>query len=135
MNRERLDQIAEENARRLADAVHDRIIQSYERERDAIERAEKTRDEVKAELVNEFAEENAMLRDDLRLSVARLSSEKELDAYTQFVEKHSECRMRSIADGGKMPYVTQIGTGVGTCTKVHCQVCGESEDITDISVW
>jgi len=30
---------------------------------------------------------------------------------------------------------TLTGTGIGACIKVKCPVCGEEEDITDISSW
>jgi hypothetical protein len=83
---------------------------------------------------NEWKEENASLRRQLGLSVVSLSSDKELNAYKIFCSKHMACRKTKI-DGGKVPYIVQNHTGVGTITHVCCQVCGASEDITDTSVW
>lgn len=86
-------------------------------------------------LLNEYEAENKMLRDQLRFAVATLSSEKELEAYNAFVAKHNQSCRNTKATGGMMPYIKQIGHGLGCCTTVYCQVCGASKDITDSSVW
>lgn len=99
------------------------------------EQAHRTREEVAQEIKNEYAEENQQLRDELRFSVASLSSALELERYEDFCKRHLDCRLKNKSTGGKIPYVIQCGTGVGTSTKVYCQVCGASEDITDTSVW
>lgn len=88
-----------------------------------------------AEIRNEHDAENRMLKTELRYSVATLHSDLELERYKSFCEKHSECRLKTKEDGGKMPYVVQYGTGIGVCTKVYCQACGKFEDITDFDVW
>lgn len=97
--------------------------------------AHRSKEEVAREIQNEYSEENRRIRDELRFSIASLSSELELTRYNAFCKAHDPCRLRSRSDGGKMPYVIQVGTGVGVATKVFCQVCGASEDITDTSVW
>lgn len=121
-------------AKELSQAVLDTIAYHEQRAKEAIERANKTREEVAQEIKNEWEEENKRLKEQLRLSVASLASEKELVAYNAFVKKHEKCRLTK-ATGGMKPYVIQHGHGLGYCTKVYCQVCGQSEDITDDSVW
>lgn len=122
-------------AKELSQAVLDTIAYHEQRAKEAIERANKTREEVAQEIKNEWEEENKRLKEQLRLSVASLASEKELADYNAFVEAHEACRLTSKAAGAKMPYVKQFGAGIGCCTYVYCQVCGKHQDITDSSVW
>ena len=129
------DIIAENEASRLANEVRDTIMQYHNIAQRALVKAERTKKQVRAEVLNEYATENECLRRELRYSVACVHSDKELDAYNKFVEKHQACQLGYKIDGGKMPYVVQFGTGVGVCTKVCCQICGETEDITDTSIW
>lgn len=133
--REMLLKHREKEARKLADGVFDAIMDAERRAKQAYEQASRTRKEVASGLRSEFKGENERLKERLRFSVAELYSEKELEAYHQFVEDHENCRLGLKINGGKMPYVVQYGTGIGVCTKVVCQVCGESKDITDSSVW
>ena len=121
-------------AKELSQAVLDTIAYHEQRAKEAIERANKTREEVAQEIKNEYAQENARLKEELRFAIATLSSEKELDAYNAFVNKHRKCRLTK-ATSGMIPYVIQRGHGLGCCTTVYCQVCNKSEDITDSSVW
>ena len=79
--------------------------------------------------------ENKQLRKRLEMSFGEFDSNKELNAYKRFCKKHVKCQLSSKANGGKVPYIVQNGTGVGTCKKVVCQVCGAEEDITDINAW
>lgn len=83
----------------------------------------------------ELGAENEILKKELAMSVVILDSEKELKAYKTFCKKHKRCQLTSKANGGKVPYIVLNGTGVGTCKKVICQVCGKEQDITDIDVW
>lgn len=122
------------SSKELSQAVLDTISYHEQRAKELADRANKTREEVDQEIKNEFAEENARLKEQLRFSVATLSSEKELRAYNDFVDEHRTCRLTK-ATGGKIPYVIQHGHGLGCCTTVFCQVCGASKDITDSSVW
>lgn len=117
------------------DELRSDIQRCIESEQHWREVAHRSKGEVAREIRNEHDEENQRLKDELRLSVASLSSELELAKYNEFCKAHASCRMRSKYDGGRMPYVVQCGTGVGTVTRVYCQVCGASEDITDMSVW
>lgn len=86
-------------------------------------------------LLAEKNEEIEWLKKQLAMSVVVLDSEKELKAYKTFCKKHEKCQLSAKANGGKVPYIVLNGTGVGTCKKVVCQVCGKEKDITDISVW
>lgn len=118
----------------LADIVQ-KNLQFYRQEmNDAKEKSAKTREEVALEIKNEYAKENRMLNQKLKFSIASVSSEKELNDYNAFVEKHLVCRQTK-ATGGALPIIKQHATGLGMCTKLVCPVCHEEWDITDISVW
>lgn len=129
------DLIAENDASRLANEVHDTLKRYHDVAQRALEIAKRTKDQVRAEIVNEYAHENEYLRRELKYSVACVHSDRELEAYNRFIEQHQACQIKFKADSGKMPYLIQVGTGVGVCTKVCCQICGATEDITDTSIW
>lgn len=123
------------SANELSEAVYNTIHHYEDRAAEAYKRAAMTREEVASEIKNDFEEENKRIKEQLRFSIASVYSQKELDAYNAFVEKHTPCRLKKKIDGGKMPYVRQYGTGLGVCTTVYCPVCEASEDITDTSCW
>lgn len=64
-------------------------------------------------------------------------SDKEMLAAKAFREKHwKECAepLNSKIKGNT--YIYELtGTGIGTCIKITCPICGRSEDITDIDSW
>lgn len=122
-------------AKKLATEIFDTIMDAEERASAAAERASKKRKEIERDIRNEHDAENRRLKERLRFSVAELNSEKELEAYRDFVKRHEPCRMGLRINGGKIPYVIQYGTGIGIATTVVCQVCGAKEDITDSSIW
>lgn len=97
--------------------------------------ARKTQEEVAAEVENQYAEENKLLKEKLQFSFGQFNSKKELNAWKTFIKKHESCRLQTKYDGGKMPYIIPYGTGIGQCVTAVCQVCGAREDITDTSVW
>lgn len=101
----------------------------------ANQKACKTKEEVRAETINEYAAENERLKAKLRRSIVILDSDVELERYERFCRDHAKCREGTKVDGGKVPYVKRFGTGFGFCTTVYCQVCGANEDITDPNVW
>ena len=129
------EKLAVNRAKELSDEVYQTIMDYFNREEYWRGEAAKSHEEVAAEIQNGFESENKMLKNRLRFSVAELNSDKELDAYNEFCDKHLQCRLDSKLHGGMMPYIKQLGTGIGICTSVHCQVCGASKDITDSSVW
>jgi len=69
------------------------------------------------------------------IPIVWVHTEKELESWNAFVEKHKACAPDISATHGKFPYVAQFGAGVGVITKAHCQYCGEIEDITDRTGW
>ena len=101
---------------------------------DAREKAAKTREDVAKDIRNEHEEENELLKQQLKFSIASVASEKELKDYIDFVNTHLMCRQTK-ATGGALPIISQYATGIGICTKLVCPVCNEEWDITDISVW
>ena len=84
---------------------------------------------------NNYKQQIANLEQHLRYSYGEFASQKELDAYENFVNKHMHNRMESAIEGGKAPYIIPHYTGIGCMKKVVCQICGESEDITDTEAW
>ena len=123
------------SAEELSKKVYDSIKYYQDNYLRIVDYTKKKKDEIKAEILNEYEKENKRLKSQLHLSIVSLASEAELEAYNQFVKKHEQCRLKYKIDGGKMPYVIQHGHGLGCCTTVYCQVCGASKDITDSSVW
>ena len=57
-------------------------------------------------------------------------TEKEHLADKKFRDKH----FQKCNNGSKYLYEL-TGTGIGTCIKIYCPVCGKSKDITDYSSW
>lgn len=64
-------------------------------------------------------------------------SDKELESEKAFRKKHYESCARPLhSKAAGNTYIYEItGTGIGTIITVKCPICGESEDITDISSW
>jgi hypothetical protein len=84
---------------------------------------------------HQYEEEIAALKERLHLSYGEFASQKELDAYNDFTDRHMHDRLTSKYNGGRVPYLIPTGTGIGTILKVVCPICGESEDITDTGAW
>lgn len=84
---------------------------------------------------NDFKKEIEALEERLRLSYGQFSSQKELDAYNDFTNRHMHDRLTSKYNGGREPYIIPHQTGLGCIKKVVCQICGESEDITDMEMF
>lgn len=118
----------------LADTVFENLQYYLENMKEAKEKAAMTREEVAKEIKNEYAAENASLKQELKFAIASVSSEKELEDYNNFVNEHLVCRQTK-ATGGALPIISQYATGIGICTKLTCPVCGAEQDITDTSVW
>lgn len=98
-------------------------------------KAAKTREEVKAEIINEYETENSHLRDGLKRAVTILGSDAELRAYQDFCDAHENCRNSARINWGKSPYVIQTHNGIGISSEVICPICNEHKDITDCSNW
>ncbi len=117
------------------EAVAD-IVKPYKDVIDSLEkRIQRLLDNAESAKIRELEIENAHLKHLLEMSPVTFDSEKELKAYKKFCKKHEKCQLSAKENGGKVPYIVLNGTGVGTCKKVICQVCGKEQDITDISVW
>ena len=112
------------------------IVKPYKDVIDSLEkRIQRLLDNVESAKISELEIENNHLKHLLEMSPIQFDSEKELKAYKKFCKKHEKCQLSAKVNGGKVPYIVLNGTGVGTCKKVICQVCGKEQDITDISVW
>lgn len=84
---------------------------------------------------NDYKKEIEMLKQRLALSYGEFSSQKELDAYNDFTNRHMHDRLTSKYNSGRAPYLIPTATGIGTILKVVCPICGESEDITDMEMF
>lgn len=118
----------------LADTVFENLQYYLENMKEAKEKPAMTREEVAKEIQNEYAAENASLKQELKFAIASVSSEKELEDYNNFVNEHLVCRQTK-ATGGSLPIITQYATGIGMCTTIKCPICLKELNITDTSVW
>ena len=64
-------------------------------------------------------------------------SDKEIEAERNFRYRHYEkCALPLNNKSAGNTYIYELtGTGLGTCIKITCPICGQSEDITDIDSW
>jgi len=74
---------------------------------------------------------------ELRSRSLLLMSDKETKAARDFRSRHYEqCALPLNSKSVGNTYIYElIGTGLGTCIKITCPICGQSEDITDIDSW
>ena len=119
----------------LAALVYDSIHYYQEIASEAAEKANRTLDEAKQIVVNNYADENVQLNARLRLSYGEFNSEKELNAYHDFCKEHEVCRTGKKINGDRIPYIIPTGTGIGIHYDVVCPVCGKQQDITDYDSW
>jgi len=101
----------------------------------AMTAAAKTREEVAAEIHNEFEEENKSLRARLHFSYGSFHTEKELNKWKDFCERHQDCWDGSKINSGRAFYIKPYNTGFSTGYVAVCPHCGVEEDISDISWW
>lgn len=60
----------------------------------------------------------------------------ELEAVEEFKTKHrASCVSKQNLTAGEYWSYTFIPGGIGTVTIVKCNLCGEEEDVTDVSKW
>lgn len=123
------------NEEELSAAVFDSI--KYYRDRcEELTRKNKELHERALEMANdELKDEIQSLQKRLSMSYGEFSSQKEKNAYEDFERRHMHERLTMKIQGGKCPYLIPTGTGVGTHLEVVCPICGEKENITDMSVW
>ncbi len=110
----------------IAFAIHE----SQQNEKNAIARAAKKRDEIRAE----FEAEIEALEDKLDHSLA-IFSDLEQERYHAFINKHFKLHNDGKYKKDSGITIHLVSTGVGTCYTLECPVCHETEDITDVSSW
>lgn len=124
-----------QSIREYADEI-DAVIADYEHQiADLKEKLSKSEREVESVLLKRAKETIFKLEDEQKLVVATLHSDKELEDYFAFADKHRRCQDKLKINMGKFPYVVQNYVGAGVCTKVCCQICGAEKDITDVYAW
>jgi hypothetical protein len=106
------------------------IHESERNEKDAIIRAAKNRDEIRAE----FEAEIEALEDKLDHSLA-IFSDLEQERYRAFINKHYQLHNNDKYKKSDGITIHMVGTGIGTCYTLECPVCHETEDITDVASW
>ena len=123
------------NAEELSKIVSDTVkYYQSEAERYRLENKRLTEDAVQV-VKGRYENKIKELEEKLSMSYGEFHSKKERSAYSDFVERHMHDRAISKANGGRVPYIIPIYTGIGCIKTVVCQICGESEDITDMEVW
>lgn len=119
----------------LVEAVGN-TIDYYEEENDRLRARNKELSEAAQEIVRkDYEDEIERLENELKMSYGAFASEKEKQAYNEFVQKHMHDRRTSRYNGGRIPYLIPNYFGIGRGLQVVCQICGESEEITDTEVW
>lgn len=60
----------------------------------------------------------------------------ELERIEEFKKKHIEtCTKKQNLTLGEYWTYSFIPTGLGKCIEIKCNLCGETEDVTDIDCW
>ena len=64
-------------------------------------------------------------------------SDNEVKAIKDFRDKHyKKCAEPLHSKAAGNTYIYELtGTGLGTCIKITCPICGETEDVTDTDSW
>lgn len=119
----------------LAEIVKKNVEWYKRRYEAATEKAARDKEAIRQEVLNEYAEENARLREELALSYGSFTYEEEKQRYDEFCKEHVECRRNSRISFGRIPYVIATGTGIGVGYDVVCPVCGAKKDITEVARW
>lgn len=119
----------------LTELVHDTVKYYEKRVEELEEKNKQLYVDAKSVVKKDYEQQINNLEEQLKLSYGEFASQKELENYNNFVKKHMHDREISRYNGGRAPYIVPNYTGVGCVKKVVCQICGESEDITDTSVW
>lgn len=123
------------SAEDLANLVKDSVEYYEQHAKEADERANRTEEEIRADIQNEFKKENQQLKKELLLSFGHFNNECELDRFIEFDNKHSTCRKTYKINLGKVPYVIPTLTELGWAFDAVCPICGEKKNITDYSAW
>jgi len=122
-----------------AEELRDRVfntIKYYEQQNEDLHKTnQRLIDDAKAIVEEDYKKKIKTLEERLRLSYGQFSSQKELDAYNDFTNRHMHNRLTNKYNGGRAPYLIPTAVGVGTDLKVVCPICGEAEDITDTNMW
>lgn len=83
----------------------------------------------KGEVRKEYEAELDYLKDELSRSWMTLSPLED-ESLRKFRDKHYQLHKK---DNGFIAHI--FCTGIGTCYRIECPICHESEDITDVSNW
>lgn len=122
-----------------AEELRDRVfntVKYYEQQNEDLHKTnQRLIDDARVIVKEEYKKRIEVLEERLRLSYGQFASQKELDAYNDFTNRHMHDRLISKYNGGRAPYLIPTAVGVGTHLKVVCPICGKFEDITDTEAW
>ena len=122
---------ADEAARKVRDSI-----EFYESRAKMMEERNKILiDNAKEWVENKLKIENENLKRRIKLCLVELQSEKELESYLDFKNKHEKCRACAKIYQYQFPYVIQVGNSFGYTSTAICPICNEKKDITDTEVW
>lgn len=63
-------------------------------------------------------------------------SRKELKAMDDFMNKHLHCSQKENTKSSQTGFIINVNwTGIGFATKITCNCCGESMNVTDYDMW
>ena len=111
-------------------------VKYYQEKADALQQMnERLKNDAAEVVLHEYERELGYLRNRLNLSYGEFASQKELNAYNQFIKDHMHDRETSKYNGGRAPYLIPTHTGIGTVLHVKCPICGAERDITDTEAW
>ena len=76
------------------------------------------------------------LIDDMRRRALYIMSENEYEDDKGFRNYHYRLHNNGKSKSGGNTYIYELsGTGIGTCIKIKCPICGQEADITDYGSW
>lgn len=119
----------------LTELVHNTVKYYEEKVKELSEENKQLYEDAESIVRKNYEKRINNLKKQLSLSYGQFSSQKELDAYHDFENRHMHDRLTSLYNGGRAPYLIPTRTGIGTVLKVVCPICHESEDITDTGAW
>lgn len=104
---------------------------------EAIAEIKKTKEELRQEVKKEYENELKDLREWQQLTLIHFNSQKEKEAYENFLNEHNEKHYGTklgkvgLNDFILYPYISRLGC----CLTVECPECHEKKDITDYTLW
>ena len=94
-----------------------------------------SKEELKKEVLNEYAAENKELKKALKLSYGSFNFPEEKERFENFRRTHSKCWNGTKITSGLDCYIKTDYAGIGRCFIAVCPHCGKEEHITYFEGW